>query len=98
MKKPDLAAALSDAGGGTRRRPEPVIEAVKEQPKTAHAQSGREETVPIMGHFPEAVRNQLKILAIELGKRRTVQDLLAEAINDLFAKYDKPEIAPRKGQ
>jgi hypothetical protein len=51
-----------------------------------------------MGHFPEAVRNQLKILAIELGKRRTVQDLLAEAINDLFAKYGKPEIAPRKGQ
>jgi len=24
----------------------------------------------------------------------TIQDLLAEALNDLFAKYGKPEIAP----
>ena len=24
----------------------------------------------------------------------TIQDLMAEALNDLFAKYGKPEIAP----
>jgi hypothetical protein len=27
-------------------------------------------------------------------QRVTIQDLLAEALNDLFAKYGKPEIAP----
>jgi len=35
----------------------------------------------------------LKILAIEQNK--TLQDLIAESFNDLFAKYGKPEIAPK---
>jgi hypothetical protein len=40
---------------------------------------------------PLAVRNQLNILKVEAGK--TIENLMAEAINDLFAKYGKPEIA-----
>ena len=39
------------------------------------------------------VRDRLKILAIEEGK--TLQSLIGEAFNDLFAKYGKPEIAPK---
>jgi hypothetical protein len=45
-------------------------------------------------HFPKDVRDQLKILAVE--KSTTMHNLLAEALNDLFAKYGKPEIAPRE--
>lgn len=92
-KKANLAAALSKAGGSTRRKPEPEqqTEPTERQP---YNQPSREGTAPIMAHYPRSVRDQLKILAVE--EHTTIQDLLAEAINDLFAKYGKPEIAPRK--
>ena len=45
-------------------------------------------------HFPKQVRDQLKILAVQNNK--TLHSLVAEAFNDLFAKYGKPEIAPRR--
>jgi hypothetical protein len=38
------------------------------------------------------VKRQLRILAAD--RDTTIQDLLAEALNDLFAKHGKPEIAP----
>lgn len=38
------------------------------------------------------VKKQLRILAAE--HNTTIQNLLAEALNDLFAKNGKPEIAP----
>jgi hypothetical protein len=51
----------------------------------------------VAGHFPEEVAWQLRELALE--RRSTVQELLGEALNDLFQKYGKPELAPtqRKG-
>jgi antitoxin-like ribbon-helix-helix protein len=54
--------------------------------------NGRTNTKPITFHFPKQVRDQLKILAVEQGK--TMHQLGAEAMNDLFAKFGKPEIAP----
>jgi hypothetical protein len=45
-------------------------------------------------HHPEEVRRQLKTLAAAQG--RLVDDVVAEAFNLLFAKYRKPEIAPRR--
>ena len=54
----------------------------------------RQGAVQIAAFFPEDVRTQLKILAAE--QRRDVQDVLAEALNLIFVKYGKPEIAPRK--
>ena len=38
------------------------------------------------------MKKQLRILAAE--RSTTIQELLAEALNDLFAKHGKPEIAP----
>jgi hypothetical protein len=51
----------------------------------------REGTVQIAAFFPEDVRTQLKVLAAE--QRRDIQDMLAEALNLIFVKYGKPEIA-----
>ena len=46
----------------------------------------------IAAYFPLPVQKQLKLMAVE--KDTTVQNLLSEALNDLFAKYGRPEIAP----
>jgi len=54
----------------------------------APSRSGR---VLIGGHFAPEVQTALKIIAAE--ERTTVQALLAEAINTVFAKRRKPEIA-----
>jgi hypothetical protein len=43
------------------------------------------------GHFAEDVSVALKVIAAE--NRTTVQKLLAEGINAVFAKYQKPQIA-----
>ena len=79
-KRPKLRDALT---GGNRT-------AEVEQAKAP--QPGRAGMVLVAGHFDPAVRKQLKGIALDQG--RTVQDLLAEALNDLFAKYRRPELAP----
>ena len=106
-QKPNLAAALADVSGSSRRRAAPLRTlraerktneakpAVREaQAPQAYQPPSREGTAPITGHFPRQVRDQLKILAIERGG--TLYNLMAEAYNDLFAKYGKPEIAPHQ--
>jgi len=62
-------------------------------PVVAH-QPSRVGTKAITVHFPEEVRRQLKTLAAEEG--RNIEDMVAEALNLLFAKYRKAELAPRK--
>jgi hypothetical protein len=57
-------------------------------------QPSRRQTKAITVHFPEEVRRQLKALAGEEG--RAVEDMVAEALNLMFARYRKPEIAPVK--
>ena len=84
---PDLANILADAGGSRRK----VQAEAEPQPET-YTQPGRAGTKPITGHFPKQVRDELKKLAIE--QDTTLQNLMAEAFNDLFAKYGKPEICP----
>jgi hypothetical protein len=100
MKKAGaLASALRDSGA-TVASPAPVHAPLP--PRTAPAvleRSGtalpsRLGTKAITVHFPEEVRRQLKTLAAEEG--RNIEDMVAEALNLLFAKYRKAELAPRK--
>ena len=98
MKKADLAAALAEQAGSTRRRvveAEPVVHTEYDVRAQAapYQQPGRISLVPVTAHFPREVRRQLKGLAFELD--RTMHDLIAEAFNDLFAKHNKAEICPR---
>jgi hypothetical protein len=46
---------------------------------------------PITGFFDPEVSKQVKKVALD--KDRTMQELLQEALNDLFRKYDLPPIA-----
>jgi antitoxin-like ribbon-helix-helix protein len=95
MRKADLAAALAEQAGSTRRRLEPPPPATTDADSAPqpYRQPGRDGTAPITAHFPKEVRKQLKGLAWELD--RTMHDLIAEALNDLFAKHGKAEICPR---
>ncbi len=52
---------------------------------------GRASTKLIGGHFAPEVSTQLRIIAAEDGT--TIQNLLAEALDDLFVKKGKARIA-----
>jgi len=54
----------------------------------APSRSGR---VLVGGHFAPEVQISLKIIAAQ--ERTSIQNLLAEGINTIFAKRGKPEIA-----
>jgi hypothetical protein len=87
-KKPSLSAALREA-----TRPA-AVEPVSNAPLATSMVTkppGRQGLKPIGGHFDPAVSKQLRFMAIEQDS--TVQDLLAEAINDLFVKHGKSPIA-----
>lgn len=51
-------------------------------------------TVLIGAHFPRAVRRSLaQLQADPRNDGKNIHDLLAEALNDLFAKYNVPQTA-----
>ena len=91
-KSADLRRAILDqAGRGSaakRARGSPP-----EHTATAPAnrQPGRIGKVSVTGYFAPEVRRQLRRLAADADT--TIQALLAEALNDLFAKRGAPEIA-----
>lgn len=90
MPKPNpLAQGLNQA----RRATAPVTLAPLEAKPASRgggvgSRSGR---VLVGGHFATEVQRALRIIAAEEGT--TMQALLAEGINTVFAKRGKPEIA-----
>jgi hypothetical protein len=91
MNKPDLSSALSEAGGGTRRKP--AVPEPQPRPKAASRRSGLK---PIQINAPAEVYKQIRTMGIEQDKN--MHELLFEALNDLFAKYGKPELCPHGGR
>lgn len=97
-KRPNLAA-IAAAAGSTRRTIEafPPAQPAEVEPANRPAPPRtRVGTKQVAAHFPEDVAWQLRALAVD--RKTTVQNLLAEALNDLFAKYGKPEVAPIEGR
>ena len=96
-KRPNLAD-ITAAAGSTRRQPMAAAPAAAlpaqegEGRKAASVRKARSGTKMVAGHFPEEVSWQLRQLALE--QRSSVQELLGEALNDLFQKYGKPELVP----
>lgn len=99
MKRNSMAQALSQAAGHAYSR-HSTPESEPEKPTTKENTRGvrlkavapsREGKKPITGFFEPEVSRQIKKAAIESDK--TMQELLQEALNDLFRKYDLPPIA-----
>lgn len=99
-KKPNLAAALAkEPEQAPAAEPTPVPGPSNDRSRRPAArQANREGKVNVSGWFPQAVKFQLDELRLkqsrEKGRRVTLEQLQAEALNDLFKKYGMAEIAP----
>ena len=92
MARPSILEAVE----GKRRvdtRPIPVAvqEGEARQSGSGPAVS-REGKLNVSDYFPPEVKASLRLVQAKRGGK--VQDLLAEALNLLFAKYNVPETAP----
>jgi hypothetical protein len=95
-KKPNLAVALgrSKVMESVQAHSSENADMYNVQPNKQHKiyiSPSREGKVTISGAYDPAVRHQLKQIALD--NDTTIQQLLCEALNDLFQKYGKPPIA-----
>lgn len=81
----DLEAALRKTG-----QPKQPVNGDSPVAETKQ-KSSRDGKRHIAGYFTEEVHKQLKILGAE--KDLSIQDMLAEALNEYFKMNDKPPIA-----
>jgi hypothetical protein len=89
-KRAHLAAALQTATRGGEAAPAARAPIATVTPIGARTPS-RIGKKTVAAHFDPAVSKQLKQIGLEAD--RSMQDLLREAINDLFQKYGKGPIA-----
>jgi hypothetical protein len=97
-KATDLRTAMQSRANPAAvvQKPPPATRAAEtERPDNPHYRPGREGKSNVTGYFPPEVKRLLRMIAAE--RDTTIQDLLAEALNDFFAKNGKPEVAPRGG-
>jgi predicted GNAT superfamily acetyltransferase len=92
MGKPiSLSAALNAASKKSTALP-PIPAAPKEpKPQARQVKPSRVGKKPIAGFFDPAVLRQLKQMALDQDS--SIQDLMREALNDLFEKHNKKPIA-----
>lgn len=91
MAKPNpLSQGLNQHSSSRTAAVAPAESLSAERPRKGPAGS-RAGRVLIGGHFAPEVQTALKIIAAE--ERTTIQTLLAEGINMVFAKRQKPQIA-----
>ena len=99
-KRINLAAALHDAGARPAQQP-PALAVVEPAAPVSTATTtrppSRDGLRAVTSYVNTEAHAQLAVLAIEQGqakKRRvTTQELMTEAMNDLFRKYGRSAIA-----
>jgi hypothetical protein len=102
MKRTSMAQALSQAAGHAFSRPtQPPAKPTLDVPPAAvpprrptqpsAVPPSRVGKKPVTAFFDPEVSRQIKKIGLDQDK--TMQDLLQEALNDLFRKYDLPPIA-----
>ena len=89
--KPSLAEALKPHDRAPRATAA-VAEPLRDRRGTTTLPPSRAGKKALIGYFHPEVSKQLKQMTLDYD-RRSVQDLLREALNDLFRKYKKPPIA-----
>jgi hypothetical protein len=90
-----MKASLKSLAEGSRNRTVAVASATElSKPTATHPHRSyrtaqtRAETRQVSGHFKPDVAQALRLIAAEQG--RDIQEILAEALNMVFARYGKP--------
>lgn len=86
-KSADLRDAMVAGAQGRSGSQAAPAESAERSP---HYRPSRDGKSNVTGYFDPLVKRQLRILAAE--QDTTIQALLGEALNDLFAKYGRPEV------
>jgi len=87
-KRVNMLAALEQQAKGPAQ--EPVV--TERLPDKNYKQPSRVGKVNITGYFAPAVKSSFRMIQTK-HPEKTIQDLLAESLNDLFAKYNVPQTA-----
>ena len=89
-KRVNMLTALEQQAKG------PALESAKKVEKpgpiSPYKQPSRTGKVNVTGYFAPAVKSSFRMIQTK-HPEMTIQDLLAEALNDLFAKYNVPQTA-----
>jgi hypothetical protein len=93
MVRASLQSALRSSAKGAPSAPEASPAKPDSAARTA-SQPSRVGKTNVTGYFPVEVKASLRLVQARRGG--TIQDILAEALNDLFAKYGVPESARRE--
>ena len=91
MKKGSLSDALKQVSRTATPEPPALKSAATATANVPKGQPNRQGKKAVAGYFDPAVSKQLKLIGLEQDKN--LQDLLAEAFNDLFEKYGKSKLA-----
>jgi hypothetical protein len=92
-KKAKLSAALHRASGKTEpeEKVDMPVEPVAVEKVKSSVPPSRQGTKAVTGWFDPAVSRQMKQIALD--NDTSIQELLREALNDLFQKHGKSTIA-----
>lgn len=87
------AAQLKELAGTAQKTAQPSS-SLEDEISVKAGEGKSKDTVLIGAHFPRAVRRSLaQLQADPRNDGKKINDLLAEALNDLFAKYNVPQTA-----
>src|SRR5271166_3365271 len=87
MKSSLKELANRSGGNAATIAPEPPAPAPEQDRRSYRTAQTRTETRQVSGHFKPDVAQALRLIAAEQG--RDIQEILAEALNMVFARYGK---------
>jgi hypothetical protein len=91
MVKGKLAELQEALSHGARSTPEPKTERSVPSGRTgSYKAPSRENKTPITAYLSLDYKTSLRL--IQARENRSIQALIAEALNDLFAKYNVPTV------
>ena len=82
-----LAEGSRKTAVGAGRTTEPPATPIPEHPRSYRTAQTRTDTRQVSGHFKPDVAQTIRLIAAEQG--RDIQEILAEALNMVFARYGK---------
>ena len=98
-KMQNLQQALRQSTGKSKTTPEPSLSASPtpiEKRENPRKPPSRAEQVSISAWMHPDFKSSLRLVQARKGRNATLQDLMSEALNDLFVKYDVPTIEKQK--